>query len=107
MVHYYIDRKGKRTIAVLKNCRFDAVKRIAKLINNRNFDFYQEKYLMPNQFRVIVKCNDYDEYDVDMGMKIAKAELMEKYYNALDKRIEMFKDELSVVMDSVFETFAC
>lgn len=105
MVHYYIDKDGKRTIAILKDCRFDAVNKIDKLLGNKNFSFFSPKYLMPNQFRVVVKCNDSDEYDVDMGMKIAKAELMERYYRALDKRIEMFKDELAVMTDTVFGMF--
>ena len=104
-MNYYIDRDNKRTIAVLKNCKLDAINKIEKLIGNRNFGFWAQKYIMPNQFRAVVKCSEDDEYDVDMGMKIAKAEVMEKYYRALDKRIEMFKDELSVVTDRVFGMF--
>ena len=49
---------------------------------------------MPDDFKVIVTCDPRDEYDFEVGKQIAKKRLMKKYYNALDRRLFMFQDEI-------------
>lgn len=103
MVQYYFNHKKKETIAVLTNCKYDAVNKIRKMITSNGLHINNGKYLMANQYKATVRCSPDDEYDVESGMKFAKAKLMEKYYRALDKRIEAFKDEVAILAHDVLD----
>lgn len=101
MIKYYSNPEKRQTIAVLENCHHDALCKIDKIMHNTNFYFdpssrmMMERYLMPDTFRVIVTCDPRDEYDFEIGKKIAKERLMKKYYNSLDKRMVMFTSDLA------------
>lgn len=70
------------------------------MLSESNFVFVEsenvkrDKYKMPDCFKVIVTCDPRDEYDFEVGTQIAKKRIMDKYYKALDKRMQMFTDSL-------------
>lgn len=105
MVQYYFNHKKKETIAVLSNCKYDAVNQIYKMVNSNAFYINSDRYLMANQYKATVKCCPDDEYDVEVGMNLAKAKLMEKYYRALDRRIEQFECDVAALADNVLGEF--
>ena len=89
----------KMTIAILEDCRYDAVVKIAKILDSTSsLRFNPEKYLMSNSFKAIAKCAPDDVWDEDVGKAVAKAKVMKKYYKSYDKRLDAFVDELNEVM---------
>lgn len=91
----------KMTIAILEDCRYDAVVKISKMLEAASsLRFDPQKYLMANSFRAIAKCAPEDEWDEEVGKAVAKAKVMKKYYKAYDKRLDAFVDELN---DAMFE----
>lgn len=99
-IKYYTNPEKKQTIAVLSGTRYDAVNRIAKMMNCENSEFIMSpalytKYLMPEQYKVKVTCDARDTYDEEVGKQVAKQKLLRNYYKSVDKRIDMFKKDVA------------
>lgn len=103
-IKYYSNPKTKETFALLDNCEMDVVNKINKFMRDINVCWFSEKYLMPKQFKVKVRCADGDVFSEEKGREYAKAKLMERYYKAFDARIDMFKESLISLNSRVFET---
>lgn len=105
MIKYFINSDKKQVIGLLENTRWDAYNKINKMI--RDTDFFvvcSDKYMMPSEFRVVVQCDDRDEFDPEVGKQKAKERLLKRYYAALDKRVSKFLDAALVFNGKVFET---
>ena len=79
--------------------------KIAKMV--RDIDFCvvpNEKYMMPNEFRAVVQCDERDEFDPEIGKRIAKERILDRYYPALDKRVNKGIEALLVLNGRVFKT---
>ena len=63
-----------------------------------------KKYMLPNEYRVVVRCDERDEFDAEVGKKIAKKRILDRYYAALDKRVNKFFDAALIFNGKVFET---
>jgi hypothetical protein len=63
-----------------------------------------DKYMMPTEFKAVVQCDPEDEFNVEEGMKKAKQRILDRYYPALHKRIEKFREAALVFNGKVFET---
>ena len=105
MVRYFVNEEERKVVAVLENTRWDAYNKICKMIRDTDFCLVpKNKYMMHNTYRAIVTCNEQDEFDVEVGKKIAKERVLEHYYAALDKRLDEFKASVLVLNGFVFET---
>lgn len=105
MIKYFINEEKRQVIGLLENTRWDAARKIDKMIRDTDFCFCpSEKYMMPDEFRVVVQCDERDEFDPEVGKKIAKKRLLDRYYPALDKRVNKFFDAMLVLNGKVFET---
>jgi hypothetical protein len=105
MIKYFINEDKKQVIGVLEDTRWDAVNKINKMIRDTDFCVVaSEKYMMPDKFKAIVQCDPADEFDPEVGKKIAKERIMSRYYPALDKRVGKFFDAALVLNGKVFET---
>jgi hypothetical protein len=105
MIKYFVDQDEKKVVAVLENTRWDAYNKICKMIRDTDFCLVpKDKYMMHSSYRAVVTCNDMDEFDVEVGKKIAKERALDHYYAALDKRIDEFRTSLLVMNGKVFET---
>lgn len=102
MIKYYINKDKRQVIGVLDGTRYDAVNKIVKLLNGTTFDSYNERYLMPSSFKAIVTCDPADEFDPNVGKEIAKDRIMDRYYNSLDKRIDIFVADVHAIYNKVF-----
>ena len=91
--YYHVPEQGK-VIGVLNGCAWDAIRKIEHITEGTGFCFYDKKYIMPNTFRAVAKCMEGDEFDPKVGVDIAKAKVMNKYYDSLDRRMAMFYGEV-------------
>ena len=104
-IKYYVNEEKRQVIGVLSNTRWDAVNKINKMIRDTDFCFCPcEKYMMPTEFRVVVQCDERDEFDPEVGKKIAKTRILDRYYPALDKRVNKFFDAALIFNGKVFKT---
>jgi hypothetical protein len=89
----------KKTIAILENCKYSAVNQIAKIIGDTDsMCFNPNKYLMNDVYRAVVVCHPDDEYSLEEGKKQAKKKLLDHYYEALDKRVDMWVEDVNKLM---------
>lgn len=105
MIKYFINEEKRQVIGLLEDTRWDAVRKINKMIRDTDFCFCpNEKYMMPDEYRAVVQCDPRDEFSVEEGKKKAKERIMKRYYPALDKRVSKFFDAALVFNGKVFET---
>jgi len=105
MIKYFVVPEKRTVYAVLGGTRYDATRKINKMIGvDSSFCAYSEKYLMPNTFKSKAVCDDRDEWNEEIGKNVAKSKLLGNYYRSLDKRIDMFREDLIEVNSRVFET---
>lgn len=104
-IRYFINEEKRQVIGVLSNCQWDAIRKIDKMIVDTEFCFCpSEKYMMPSEFRAVVQCDERDEFDPEIGKRIAKERILDRYYPALDKRINKFRDACLAFNEKVFAT---
>lgn len=102
MIKYYDIPDQKKTVAVLENTAFDAINQITKVVGDTNsLCFNPSKYLMNSSYRAVVVCHPDDEYDAKEGRRRAKAKLLDHYYEQLDKKLDMFADDLTTAAFSM------
>ena len=105
MIKYFINEEKRQVIGLLENTRWDAINKISKTIMDTDFCVVpNEKYMMPSEFKVVVTCDERDEFDVEVGKKIAKKRLLNNYYKSLDKRVNKFFDAALMFNGKVFKT---
>ena len=104
-IKYFVNKDKRQVIAILENTKWDAFNKINKMVVDTEFCVVpNNKYLMPNQFKVTVTCDPRDEFDVETGKKIAKKRVLKNYYASLDKRVSKFHEAALVFNGKVFET---
>lgn len=101
--------------ASVSNCRYDALdkinsKFIATATSALNLDCHTwskagKNYLMNNTYVAIARCAPDDEYDFEMGKKIAMKKLNDKYHHSMDRRISRFENDMNKVMESLSQYF--
>ena len=105
MIKYFVNEDKRQVIAVLENTKWDAYNKIEKMMADTEFCLVPcGKYTMPAQFRVVVTCDPRDEFDVEVGKKIAKKRVLKNYYASLDKRVGKFREAALIFNGKVFET---
>ena len=105
MIKYFINEEKRQVIGLLENTRWDAYNKISKMVRDTDFCVAaSEKYMMPNEFKVVVQFDPNDEFSVEVGKNIAKKRILDRYYPALDKRVNKFFDAALIFNGMVFET---
>ena len=98
-IRYIHIPEKKKTIAVLKNTQNCAINVINKILGDtKSLCFDEERYKMHDMYRSVVVCYGNDEYDPIEGEKQAKAKLLDHYYEQLDKKVDMFINDLNTAM---------
>lgn len=104
-IKYFVNEEKRQVIGVMEDTRYDAVNKISKMIRDTDFCFIpNEKYMMPDEYRAVVQCDPRDEFSVEEGMRIAKERILNRYYPALDKRVNKFFDAALFFNGKVFTT---
>ena len=105
MIKYFVNEEKRQVIAVLENTKWDAYNKIEKMIADTEFCLVPGgKYLMPSQFKVTVTCDPRDEFDAEVGKKIAKKRVLKNYYASLDKRVGKFREAALIFNGKAFNT---
>ena len=104
MIKYIIIPERRMVKAILENTEFDAYNKINKMLRDTTFCACSDKYLMPNRFVVEVPCDERDEFNAEVGKKIAKKILLDNYHKSLDKKIAKFREDVLLMNGKVFET---
>ena len=102
MIKYFVNEKKRSVIGVLENTSHDCINYVCK---NAGVDCIPACLLtpglMPDSFRTEVKCHPDDEFDVEVGKKIAKERILENYWRSrrkamirLAKKLEDYADTL-------------
>lgn len=101
MISYVVDPKRKVVHGILKNTEMDALKKIWDMLGNCGDHLFvdTDEYMMPKSYKVTVVCDPLDEFDEEIGKRIAKERIMKRYYNSLDKRILRFKKNVAALYD--------
>lgn len=105
MIKYFINEEKKQVIGLLAGTKWDAYNKIDKMVRDTDFCVAAcKKYMMPDEYRVVVKCDERDAFDPEVGKQIAKKRILKRYYEALDKRVSHFFDAALVFNGKVFDT---
>lgn len=105
MIKYFINEEKKQVIGLLENTRWDAYNKACKTVRGTDFCVVpNEKLMMPDKFRVVVQCDEVDEFDPEVGKKLAKERILKNYYTSLDKRVSKFYDAVRIFNEKVFKT---
>ena len=96
--------------AEINDCEFDAISEF-----NRKFlahstssltlapaTSYDEKFMMPNTYSVVVRCHPDDEFDEEKGKRLALDRLADKYTKSLNKHL----DNILISLDKSLERLA-
>ena len=107
-IKYIILPEKKMVTAILSNTRWDAYNKALKMCrkakeNQSMVGVYPEptKLMMNNEFKITVKCDDLDTFDIAEGKRKAKERLLRNYYKSFDKKINMFRAELETVEEQM------
>lgn len=103
MIKYFVNEEKRQVIGLLDDTRYDALNKIDKMLDGTPFSYWNKKCIMPNSFKVVVTCDPSDEFDVEIGKKIAKKRIMDHYYNSFDKRIDVFVTDVNDLCGKFFE----
>ena len=104
-IKYFVNEEKRQVIGLLENTQWDAYNKISKMVRDTDFCVApSKKYMMPAEFRAVVQCDPQDEFNVEEGMKIAKKRILDRYYPALHKRVDKFREAALVFNGKVFET---
>ena len=103
-IKYYYNPKKRGTIAVLSDTRYDFLNKVNKMLANTGIIVCGDKYLMKNEYKGIVYCNENDVYDEQVGRDKAKEKCMDRYYRDFDKLWGMMQEELIIANSKFFET---
>lgn len=103
----YVVVKDKGIVrAIISDCEYDAFDvfhRKLMLPSTHHLALYKngehEKFIMPYQFSAVAKLHPEDEWNEEIGKKIALKKLSEQYNRSLDKHIANMYNALSSVME--------
>ena len=86
--------------AEINDCMFDAINEfnrkflahstssLALSACHRRNQKFNEKFIMPDTFSVVVKCHPVDKFDEEKGKRLALNRLADKYTKSLNKHLE-------------------
>lgn len=104
-IKYFVNEEKRQVIGLLENTKWDAINKIEKMTAGTEFCFIPtKKCMMPSEFRSVVQCDPRDEFNVEEGKKKAKERILNRYYAALDKRVNRFFDAALAFNGKVFKT---
>lgn len=104
-IKYFVNEEKKQVIGLLENTRWDAVNKIEKMVSNTGFCVtLKKKYMMPSRFKVTVTCDPRDTFDPEIGKRIAKKRILDRYYKSLDQKVDAFRIAAMELNGKIFET---
>lgn len=103
-IKYVVIPKKNTVKAILENTEYDAYNKINKMMRDTGFCVCSDKYRMPNRFVANVVCDPRDKFDVEVGKRIAKKRILDRYYKSLDRKVDAFRVAAMELNGKIFET---
>ena len=93
-INFKIDEKNRVVVCKLSNCKWNADDRIRKY----DGDSYTDNYLISDIFTGVARCNPQDEFNEEIGKKIALTRAKAKRCKAINNTIRKYiKDQERVI----------
>ena len=106
-IHYVVNPERREVIAYTDNTCHHAVLSVLRRLPYRSrYCYVLRNGNMPNKFRVVVKCHPEDEFDAEIGKKIAKKRLLDNYWKSRHKAEHRIKQELEAEVASINEVIS-
>lgn len=112
-IRYVINEEKRTCVAILENTKYDAISKINKMCKSEArfsdeaeihvYSYKNSKYKIPNRFVGVAKCSPEDVWDVEVGKRIAREKLLDKYHKALHNKQAKFLDNMLYVADRFAE----
>lgn len=99
-IHYIIDEEKRTVAAYMKNTAYDFLLNIDERLEKKPLmridvgNDNMSNYMIKPSYRAKAKCAPEDEFNIEVGVELAKARLLEKYYGDLTKATAKFNNEL-------------
>ena len=105
-VQYVVDKKNRVVIATIDDCRWDAIDKINKKFihqatSKMEISSFISDMLMPNRFKAVARCCPEDEWDENVGKRLACERLTKKYEKSLNRRMARFMVDMNKVIDEM------
>lgn len=97
-VKYVVLPERREVKAIIDDCAFDAI----QMINNRFLPTItdglmittlydtknKEKFLMRDTYTAVAHCHPDDEFNIEIGKKVAYEKLCDKYHDSLNRHLD-------------------
>ena len=106
-VIYKVFPENRVVVAEIHDCGWDAQKVINTLADNVSAslfvaaDRFDERFIMNYCYKATARCHPDDEFDVEVGKKIALRKLTEIYHRSLYKHVDNYMKYLSTAAENV------
>ena len=102
-IRYIVNEKDRIVVAVIDGCKNDAVNAANAWTNGYDWNaaqrvnttvYFNKKYYIPDKFTGIARCCEDDEWNEDIGKKIARDRVLDKYHRSLNKAIRKINKDI-------------
>ena len=93
-IKYAVNEKKREVVAYTKGTSGDAVRAVLRRLPERIYFDGAYKGLMPDEFRITVKCDPEDVFDAEVGKKLARKRLLDNYWRSRHKAEHRIKVEI-------------
>ena len=106
-VTYKVFPENRVVVAEIHGCRLDALHVVNDIINNTTSSIgvtanrLDERFIMDNYLKATARCHPEDEFDIEVGKKIALKKLTEAYHRSLNKHVANYMKYLVTITDNI------
>lgn len=106
---FFVNKEKRRVVCRINGTKYNFINFLSALPEANFFDFFREgigeKLPMPNSFIGIATCSPDDEWDEELGKKIAYHRAKNNMNRSFFKRVNTFFNALDTRLDRLAETF--
>lgn len=106
-IKYFVNEEKRTVVAYIEGCRDDAYDEVSRISETYGvyISSYSEASKMPNSFRGISKCHPDDEWNEEIGKKVARRKLFIAYNEAKLNAIRGYYKSLINATTAVFNKY--
>ncbi len=108
---FYVNKDKRTVVCVIPNTRSDFMDYIGSMgRDNQDFSWlyyamYKWSYPMPHSFHGKAVCSEEDEWNEELGKKIAYSRARDKYYKSFFNKASTLIKDCDTHMDRIVESF--
>ena len=108
-IYYEVDEEKGIVIARMTDCQYSAMKVLGKLGLEliKNYNLNLNKVMINKDYSGKAKCHPEDDFDLEIGKRIARNRMLKKYYSARTKalayaQVSLFKINHDLLKNAEF-----